>query len=284
MKNIGQWIGACFVLVFSCTVFAEVVLPNVVGDPYEDDREYLTIEGFKVYVLPVQQYSWRGYTLEQREDERLRAIRKMTAQLKLAVSLLPPDPINELRTRVVFYMDDTCEWGSEEEFGKTVREGKIYYSPLASKDGSERRLGQITVRCYSAFVHKFPYKGIALHELAHAWHDLFLPNGFENNKIKAQFDWSKDCLHSQQKSYWKTNASEFFAEMSCSYFFRSKDIPYTDMSMEENNKNLIDLAWQDPPKLDEFKPSVGSCPSESNLTLKQEDERLDKKSNSFAYH
>ncbi|MYC24384.1 MAG: hypothetical protein F4X56_00530 [Gammaproteobacteria bacterium] len=284
MKKGRQWIVACFVLVSSFAVFAEVIVPNVVGDPYEEGREYLTIEGFKVYVLPVQQYSWRGYTLEQREDERLRAIRKVTAQLKVAVSLLPPDPINELRTRVILYMDDTCEYGNERTIGKTVRTGKVYYSTLASTDGSNRKLGQVTIRCYSSFVHEYPYKGIVLHELAHAWHDLFVPNGFENYKIKTQYKWSKECLHPQQKSYWKTNAGEFFAEMSCSFFFRSRDVPHTDMAMSEKNKTLVRSAWQDPPKLDEFHPSAGSCPDESPLSLNEGDEIIDRKRGFIAAH
>ena len=284
MKHIGQWITAFFLLVFSCSVFAEVVLPQVVGDPYEDDREYLTVEGFKVYVLPVQQYSWRGYTLAQREDERVRAIRKITKQLKSAVSLLPADPINKLRTRVVFHMDDSCEWGSKRETGKTVKTGKIYYSPLASKDGSDRKLGQISIRCFSSFVHEFPYNGIVLHELAHAWHDLYIPNGFENHKISDQFIWSKACLHPNHKSYWKTNASEFFAEMTCAYFFRSKDVPHTEMSMNENNQSLIESAWQDIPELDDFQPSVGNCPDEASLTLNGEGESSTKTSSYFAAH
>ncbi|MCY3541889.1 MAG: hypothetical protein OXH31_08310 [Gammaproteobacteria bacterium] len=284
MNKGRQWIVACFVLVSSFAVFAEIIVPNVVGDPYEEGREYLTIEGFKVYVLPVQQYSWRGYTLEQREDERLRAIRKVTAQLKVAVSLLPPDPINELRTRVILYMDDTCEYGNERTIGKTVRTGKVYYSTLASTDGSNRKLGQVTIRCYSSFVHEYPYKGIVLHELAHAWHDLFVPNGFENYKIKTQYKWSKECLHPQHKSYWKTNAGEFFAEMSCSFFFRSRDVPHTDMSMSEKNKTLVRSAWQDPPKLDEFQPSAGSCPDESPLSLNEGDEIIDRKRGFIAAH
>ncbi|MYD44886.1 MAG: hypothetical protein F4W92_00820 [Gammaproteobacteria bacterium] len=284
MKTGSQWIVACFVLVCSYAVFAEVIVPNVVGDPYEENREYLTIEGFKVYVLPVQQYSWRGYTLEQREDERLRAIRKVTSQLKVAVSLLPPDPINELRTRVILYMDDTCEYGVPTEPGKTVRTGKVYYSPLTSKDGSNRKLGRVTIRCYSAFVHEYPYKGIVLHELAHAWHDLFLPNGFENHKIKAQYEWSKECLHSQHQSYWKTNAGEFFAEMSCAYFFRSKDVPHTDMSMSEKNKSLVNLAWQDPPKLDEFDPAAGGCTDERELTLNESEKFIDRKRSYIGAH
>lgn len=284
MKTGRQWIVACLVLVCSYAVFAEVIVPDVIGDPYEENREYLTIEGFKVYVLPVQQYSWRGYTLEEREDERLRAVRKVTEQLRVAVTLLPPDPINELRTRVILYMDDTCEYGNPTEVPRTVKTGKIYYSPLASKDGTNRKLGQVTIRCYSAFVHEYPYKGIVLHELAHAWHDLFIPNGFENHKIKTQYEWSKECLHSRHKSYWKTNVSEFFAEMSCAYFFRSKDVPHTDMSMSEKNKALVNAAWQDPPKLSEFEPAVGSCSDESRTTLNEGEEVIDRKRSSIATH
>lgn len=176
-------------------------------------------------------------------------------------------------------MDDTCESGNEEIAGKTVKTGKVYYSPLASKNGIDRKLGQISIRCYSSFVHEFPYKGIVLHELAHAWQDLFLPNGLKNNKVKAQFEWSKECLHAQTSSYWKTSAVEFFAEMTCSYFFRSKQAPYTDMLMSEKNKTLVYLAWQDPPRLDEFTPSVGSCPNETELTSNPET-----KSSNFASH
>ena len=266
MKSVRQWLLASVVLIFSFSIYAEVILPHVVGDPYEADREYLTIEGFKVYVLPFQQYSWRGYTLEQREDERLRAIRKMNAQLKVAVSLLPPDPINKLRTKVVFYMDDSCEYKVEDDIepDKVVKTGKIFYSPLPSKEGTDLKLGQISVLCYSSFVHEFPYNGLMLHELAHAWQDLFLPFGFENNKLKDQFEWSKKCLHLRQKSYWKTNASEFFAEMTSAYFFRSKHVPFTEMSMNENNKSLVEFAWHDIPQLDAFEPSVGNCLDEIN--------------------
>lgn len=261
MKSICHWTVACLLLIFTSAVFA------VVGDPYEEEREYLTIEGFKVYVLPVQQYSWDGLTLEEKEDERLRAIRKITGQLKLAVSLLPPDPLNELRTRIVFYMDDTCEYGNEEEHGRTIRMGgKVYYSPLTPTPGTPHKLGQISIRCYSSFVHEFPFKGIAIHELAHAWHDLFIPNGFENSKIKDQYKWSKKCLHLRHKSYWKANSTEFFAEMTTSFFFRSKYVPYTDMSMNEQNKSLVKWAWRDPPKLQNFQPSAGNCPEDPAIT------------------
>ena len=253
------------VLIYTFAVFA------VVGDPHEEAREYLTIEGFKVYVLPVQQHSWEGLTLAEKEDERLRAIRKMTAQLKLAVSLLPPDPLNELRTRVVFFMDDTCKYGTKEEHGRTIRMGgKVQYSPLTPTPGTPHRLGQISIQCYSSFVHEFPFKGIAIHELAHAWHDLFIPNGFENHKIKDQYAWSKKCLHLQHDSYWKKNEGEFFAEMTTTFYFRSKFVPYTDMSMHEQNKSLVKSAWRDPPKLRDFKPSVGNCPEEPELVLHPE--------------
>ena len=262
MNSYSQWLIACFVLACSCAIFA------VVGDPHEEEREYLTIEGFKVYVLPVQLYSWEGLTIEEKEDERLRAIRKITSQLKLAVSLLPPDPINELRTRIVFYMDDSCEWGDENIHGRTVKMGgKVRYTPLSPTPGTKHRLGQISISCYSSFVREIPFKGIAIHELAHGWHDLFVPDGFENSKIKSQFAWSKKCLHNENSSYWKKNAGEFFAEMTSSFYFRSKHVPHTDMSMHERNKSLVKSVWQDPPNLENFQPSVGNCPGESGVVL-----------------
>lgn len=274
MKSISQWILAYMVLIFSCAVFA------VVGDPYEEEREYLTIEGFKVYVLPVQQYFWEGLTLEEKEDVRLRAIRKITSQLKLAVSLLPPDPVNELRTRIVFYMEDTCEWGDKNIHGRNVKMGgRVHYLPLTPTPGTKHRLGQISISCYSSFVHEMPYKGIAIHELAHGWHDLFIPDGFENDKIKSQYAWSKKCLHVKDKSYWKKNEGEFFAVMTTSFFFRSKEIPYTDMSMHGQNKSLVKSAWRDPPKLEKFQPSTGNCPEESDLVLQPEGQLNNESSN-----
>ena len=66
--------------------------------------------------------------------------------------------------------------------------------------------------------------------------------------------------------------------------FRSTDVPHTDMSMSEKNKALVNAAWQDPPKLSEFEPAVGSCSDESRTTLNEGEEVIDNKRSSIAAH
>ena len=76
---------------------------------------------------------------------------------------------------------------------------------------------------------------MVLHELAHAWHDRNLPQGYANPEILAAFKVAEASKRYEQVShtsgrkqrhYALTNAMEYFAESTEAYFGRNDFQPY----------------------------------------------------------
>jgi len=90
-----------------------------------------------------------------------------------------------------------------------------------------------------------------LHELAHAYHDRFLPDGFENADLKDAF--AKAVAGGQYESverqdadgkkhkgrhYALTNPQEYFAEATEAYFSRNDFYPYNRAELEKHDPEL----------------------------------------------
>ena len=99
-----------------------------------------------------------------------------------------------------------------------------------------------------------------LHELAHAYHDQQLPDGFGNSEIKANFHRVKsDGLYDTverklgrnrnnvfEPAYGLTNPMEFFAEASESYFGINDFAPFNRKELEAldpKTAEMIRRAW-----------------------------------------
>ena len=94
--------------------------------------------------------------------------------------------------------------------------------------------------------HRMPW--VVLHELAHAYHDQVL--GFENPRIEAV--WKKFCESGKYKSvltspghmrehYGLTNAKEFFAEMTESYFGSNDFYPFVTGELKQAEPEIFTL-------------------------------------------
>jgi Mlc titration factor MtfA (ptsG expression regulator) len=89
----------------------------------------------------------------------------------------------------------------------------------------------------------------ALHELSHAYHDRFLPDGFENAEIKAAYERAKSeglydkvdrwagngRPYTHEPAYAMTNPMEFFAELSESFFARNDFYPFTHEELKQHD-------------------------------------------------
>lgn len=82
---------------------------------------------------------------------------------------------------------------------------------------------------------------MVLHELAHAYHDQFLPDGFANKDVKAVWDAEMaskkydDVLHwngGRAKHYAETNPMEFFAESTEAYFGQNDFYPFVNAELK----------------------------------------------------
>ena len=88
---------------------------------------------------------------------------------------------------------------------------------------------------------------MVLHELAHAYHDQFLPEGFGNLALKARFDAAKasgiyrKVLYAdgtERDSYAATNPMEYFAEASEAYFGENDFYPFVKAELKRHDPKL----------------------------------------------
>ncbi len=107
---------------------------------------------------------------------------------------------------------------------------------------------------------KWPYEQpwMAMHELAHAYHDLFLPGGFDNSEIRATYD-AALASHKYDSVLWYdggvrrayalTNQMEYFAETTESYFGRNDGYPFVRAELKTFDPQgyaLMRKMWGDP--------------------------------------
>lgn len=106
-------------------------------------------------------------------------------------------------------------------------------------------------------IKSFPAEAIrmpnfTLHELAHAYHDGFLPQGFGNKEIKAAYDRAKESHtydlverwygngrpNSKERHYGMTNPMEYFAESTEAYFTRNDFFPFDHAELIKHDPEM----------------------------------------------
>lgn len=114
------------------------------------------------------------------------------------------------------------------------------------------------IRIFEAETRRMP--NFALHELAHAYHNLVLPDGFANSEIIAAFEKAKSGgLYDQvqrrdsqgrtsvERAYAMTTAMEYFAETTEAYFSRNDFFPFTQAELQRHDPHMFALLtklWQ----------------------------------------
>jgi hypothetical protein len=96
---------------------------------------------------------------------------------------------------------------------------------------------------------------MVLHELAHAYHDQFLPDGFDNADVRAAFESAREqnlydhVLRENgrtEKAYAMTNQMEYFAECSEAFFGTNDFFPFVRAEFEKHDPGGFDVlsrAW-----------------------------------------
>jgi len=128
------------------------------------------------------------------------------------------------------------------------------------------------VRIYEAEVNRMPW--FVLHELAHAYHDRELPQGFANPAIAAAYARARDSgkydkverhlgndrPSTVEKAYAMTTPMEYFAEATEAYFGRNDFFPFNRDELKKHDPSMAELLgklWQaaaDPPPADGASP------------------------------
>jgi hypothetical protein len=108
------------------------------------------------------------------------------------------------------------------------------------------------VRIFEAETRRMP--NFALHELAHAYHDRVIVDGFQNAEIKAAYERAKaggkyDSVERQDsegrkrldRAYALTNPQEYFAETSEAFFSRNDFYPFNRDELKQQDPQMFAL-------------------------------------------
>ena len=91
---------------------------------------------------------------------------------------------------------------------------------------------------------------MVLHELAHAYHNQFLDQGFENAEIQAAFEGAMKANRYRsvprnngktEEAYAATNAKEYFAEASEAYFGTNDFYPFVRAELKKHDPEMFRL-------------------------------------------
>lgn len=116
------------------------------------------------------------------------------------------------------------------------------------------------IRIFEAETRRMP--NFALHELAHAYHDRVVPDGFNNAEIRDAYEKAKaggkyDRVERQDsegrkrmdRAYALTNPNEYFAESTEAFFSHNDFFPYTCDQLKLHDPimfQLLERIWNPP--------------------------------------
>jgi hypothetical protein len=227
-------------------VNAEIKAAAEARDAQANARETRTIEGWTVHI--------RKELLDQdAEPATSRALELLKAQLAEIGRVVPAAAVAELRKVPLWFSPEYPHTPQRAEYhpdaGWLRANGR---DPVMAK-GVEFT----NVRTFEAETRRMP--NFALHELAHAYHDRFLPGGFGNPEIKAAYENAKaggkyDRVERQDsegrkrmdRAYALTNPQEYFAESSEAFFARNDFFPYTREELKSHDPEmhaLLEKLW-----------------------------------------
>ncbi len=210
------------------------------GEPAGADSGTRDIAGWQVHV--------RRDLLAADEAATTRALELLQAQLEEINRVVPRVAAAKLRKVPL--------WFSPEYPGGKPR---AEYHPSAAwlrangRDPAMAKGVEFTnVRIFEAETRRMP--NFALHELAHAYHDLFLPDGFRHPGIVAAYEGAKaggtyDRVERQDsegrktldRAYALTNPQEYFAESTEAFFTRNDFFPYTRAELRQHDPGMFAL-------------------------------------------
>lgn len=105
--------------------------------------------------------------------------------------------------------------------------------------------------------HMLKHPMVILHELAHAYHDQFMEDGFQNKLIleaynnamsKGLYDQVLDHRGRMVKAYATSNQMEYFAEATEAYFYRNDFYPFLNAELKQHDPvgyELMRTIWGD---------------------------------------
>ena len=204
---------------------------------------YFDIRGFEVRVVVPQNPS------SQEMLDLAEGIYLLVEQLDRAKQVLPEHAWEYFQAKGPKFHIDWCNGRGNTKMGTEEYRG-------GGSGGIWGTSHWITIRCYKYMADTLeksvqPY--LILHELAHAWHEGFIEEGFDNQEIKSAFNSAKEYYDTEDENgnpyYWTTDVkgyygNEYFAEFSVIYFAgQSWGHLRSRKDLREEDIDLIERMW-----------------------------------------
>ncbi len=207
----------------------------------EIERETRTISGWTVHI---------DLRLLQKEPKATRqALHLLEKQLVEIIRVVPKTAVAELQKVPLYF-------SSEYESGKGRAEfhpGEEWLKENGRDPVMVKGVEFSNVMDFEQEMRRMP--NFAMHELAHAYHNLVLEEGFGNPQITAVYARAKESgkydnverwhgipnKNTFEKAYAITNPMEYFAETTEAYFSKNDFFPFTKAELKTSDPEMFDL-------------------------------------------
>jgi hypothetical protein len=170
-------------------------------------------------------------------------------QLREIIRIVPAPAVEKLRQVTLWFSPEYPGIGPKAEY----HPGAGWLRDNGRNEVMVKGIEFTNVRIFERETQRMPI--FVLHELAHAYHDRFLTNGFENAEIKAAFERAKasgtydhverwngpNRPKTNERSYAMTNPMEYFAESTEAHFSRNDFFPFTRAELEKHDPEMARL-------------------------------------------
>jgi hypothetical protein len=211
-------------------------------------RTMVEKEGWKIHISQK--------LLESEKEATNRALELLVPQLQEIKKVVPAVAVKKLQTVPLWFTEEYANVQPRAEYHPGAGWLKENKRDPIMVNGVEFT----NIRIFEKETKRMP--NFALHELAHAYHDLFLEKGFKNNPIKDLYEAAKasgkydkveqrfgDGRSATVKHYAMTTPQEYFAEGSEAFFTTNDFFPFHKEQLRLHDPalyTLLEKLWNQP--------------------------------------
>lgn len=224
-------------------------------------REERRIEGWRVLI---NRALW-----EKHPRATTRAIDLLTRQLQEVDRVVPASAVTRLKEVPLYFSPPYPGTQPKAEY----HPGADWLREHGRDPVMAKGVEFTNILIFEAEARRMP--NFALHELAHAYHDLELAQGFANEEVRAAFERARasgsyeqverqDALgrKSIDRAYAMTNPQEYFAEATEAYFSRNDFFPSCREELERHDPmacRMLRRLWGCPEAGETAAPAQGAA-------------------------
>jgi Mlc titration factor MtfA (ptsG expression regulator) len=208
-------------------------------------REVRNVAGWSVHI--------RRELLKEEAADTAKALELIKSQLEEIIRVVPKAAVVELQKVPLYFSPEYPGIRPSAEY----HPGASWLSDNGRDPVMAKGVEFTNIRVFEADTRRMP--NFALHELAHAYHDRFLPESHNNPEIKVAYEAAKaaggyerverrdaDGSKRMDRAYAITNPAEYFAETTEAYFTRNDFFPYTNDQLKKHDPGmyvLLEKLW-----------------------------------------